>query len=564
MAVAEELVALLGYRVQGQAELGRWKKGLDDSEKSARRSADGIRRMGVAAGAVTTAGIALATKGLKDYAAFERGVGRIGITAGASVEATNRAGAALQDMASRFALPLEQAKVGLDTLVSSGMSLEEAMKFLPSVLMTAQAAGAATDDIANTAQKTASAFGLQASEMQKAFDIMVTGGKAGQFELKDMAQQIPTLASQFSTLGYKGESGLKALIAALQTLRTRTGTAGEAATQASNIFAKMFSEQTEKNFKDFGINLRKEMDAAKKSGTDALTAFVDLSEKALKGDMTKLPKLFQDLQLQQGMTTLMQARKEWKGFIDDVNGSAVDGSTLKDFQRVSGDTASSIQRMSNSWDNFVKAVGATVAPPATSVMDNVTKGLTTAQKADEIRKTRGESTLWRLLNHGANAEEIVAGERQKASMSHLYAQPPAVQPTPDILKSRRSAGMGKDAKRTAGLNYLGRSIYTAGPEPSLSDEVSGALSGFKSIDGKTATATAVLDVAQFMNPLNLAKQGLDALGIDVTAKADLDISPLLSKVEQAKTAIQSLRSMSVGGASPASTPARVAGAGTAP
>jgi hypothetical protein len=44
--------------------------------------------------------------------------------------------------------------------------------------------------------------------LQTAFDLMVAGGKAGQFELKDMAQHIPTLANSFASMGYTGEAGL--------------------------------------------------------------------------------------------------------------------------------------------------------------------------------------------------------------------------------------------------------------------------------------------------------------------------------------------------------------------
>ncbi len=121
------------------------------------------------------------------------------------------------------------------------MSLEEAMAFLPAVLTATQASGAAAEDIANTAMKAASALKLEANQMGNAFDIMVTGGKAGQFELRDMAQYIPTLANSFASLGYSGEEGLKRLVAILQTIREDTGSAESAATQAGEIFGKIYA-----------------------------------------------------------------------------------------------------------------------------------------------------------------------------------------------------------------------------------------------------------------------------------------------------------------------------------
>ena len=543
MAVAEELVALLGFKLGGQGDLNKWKRSLDDGERQAKGVSGRLKGLATAAGVAGTAMVGLAVKGVVNFAAFERQMTRIGVTAGATVEETNRAAQEVQDLANRFALPLDQAREGLDTLVSSGLSLKDAMDFLPSVLMTAQAAGAATEDIANTAQKTASAFGLQTDQMQKAFDIMVTGGKAGQFELKDMAQHIPTLANQFATLGYKGEAGLKSLIAALQTLRTRTGTAGEAATQASNIFSKMFSEQTEKNFKEFGINLRKEMEKAKKAGTDALTAFVDLSEKALKGDMTKLPKLFQDLQLQQGMTTLMQARKEWKGFVDEVNSSKVEGSTLQDFNRVAGDTAASIQKMSNSWDQMLKSIGGFVADPAASAMDAITTGIDKTRKADEARKKRGDSAWYRAVAPWfESADEAIAGERrsrQDHGTAYLRQPAPQQQSVPPVLRSRDQV----DAR----VSDAWGAFPAAAANPS-------------------AVATVKLDTSQFTDPVAMAKAAMADLNTSVTARVDLDISALEAKADRAAKIMNGLRSAGaqIGAGMQTSTPARVVGAGAAP
>lgn len=543
MAVAEELIALLGYKVQGQAEVAKWKRGIDESEQKAKGLSSRLGGLGSAAGVAGAAMVGMAVKGLTNFAAFERQMSRIGITAGATVSETVGAARQVQDLANQFAMPLDEARNGLDTLVSSGMSLRDAMTFLPSVLLTAQAAGAATEDMANTAQKTASSLGLQADQMQKAFDIMVAGGKAGQFELKDMAQFIPTLASQFSTLGYKGEEGLKRLIAILQTLRTRTGTAGEAATQATNIFSKIFSEQTAKSFKEFGINFSKEMAKAKAQGKDVLTAFTDLTEKALKGDMTKLPKLFQDLQMQQGVTTLVQARAEMKGFLEDVNSAQVEGSGLRDFQRIVGDTESSIQKMSNSYDQMLKAIGGFVAEPATKAMNAVTSGIDKTRLADEARGRRGDSALYRMFApYWENPDDVIAQDKkskQRSSIDYLRQPAPQAPAIPSILKSR--------------------------PAATPTDRVGQAFSSFPAAAGEV-NAVANLDISKFIAPANIAKATMADLSTSFTAHIDLDISSLEAKADRAAKLILGLRTMGAaamsGGGSP--TPARVVGAGAAP
>ncbi|MEO2038040.1 MAG: phage tail tape measure protein, partial [Martelella sp.] len=170
-------------------------------------------------------GLALAAAALggakiiKDAAELERQMNRIGITADATAEETKAATAALREMTDVVRLPFQAGVEALDVLTASGMGLEEAMAFLPSILATAQATGAETVDIANTAVKAASALKIPAEQMAAAFDLMSAEGKAGQFELKDMAQSIPNLANSFATLGYEGTDGLLRLLAILQTLR---------------------------------------------------------------------------------------------------------------------------------------------------------------------------------------------------------------------------------------------------------------------------------------------------------------------------------------------------------
>jgi len=330
---------------------------------------------------------------LKDFAAVERQMTRIGITADASGAETEEAFRRMQTVSKEMALPLDAAVTAVDTLVSSGLSLKEAMDFLPSVLATAQASGSATEDIANTAIKASSALKIEASQMQRAFDIMVMGGKAGQFELKDMATYIPELANSFASLGYSGEDGLKQLIAMLQTIREDTGSASAAATQAQNIFGKMFNDDTAEKFAKFGIDLRKELKAAQEQGEGAVQAFVRLSQEAIKGDLSKLPQLFTDQEFRLGMQSLITSTESWKGFLESVNSAQVDGTVFRDLKRVTGDAQASLDRLSGSWDAFVKRFGEKVATVATPAIDAIVSATDRQDAIDRALKNRGMGYL---------------------------------------------------------------------------------------------------------------------------------------------------------------------------
>ena len=373
MTVIDELIAVLGFEIQGGEKVQEFQKTLDGSEASAKKSAAAINKLGLAVGAATTVAISAGTAALKSFAGFEREMTRIGITAGATASETAAAGVEVQKLAKGFALPLEQAILGLDTLTASGMNLQQAMSFLPSVLATAQASGASTADIANTIQKVSMALKIPAEDAQKAFDIMVAGGKAGQFELKDMAQYIPQLSSAFSAMGYEGLGGLRDLIVLMQTLREKTGASSAAATQLDNILGKAYSTQTAKSFDNFGVDLPKEMAAFQASGLKPLDAFVEITRETIGNDLTKLPRLFQDNELRLGMLSLVTGAESMEKFNAALKD--VDGSTMVDLSRVLNDTQASLDKTSSSLDRFWKSLGGAIAGPAGGTLDFLSNDL---------------------------------------------------------------------------------------------------------------------------------------------------------------------------------------------
>lgn len=310
---------------------------------------------------------ALAVKGVTTFADFERRMARVGITADASQASVKKASDEVQQLALQVAIPADKAVDALDALVAQGRSLPEAMAFLPSVVKTAQAAGAETKDIATTAGAIGDQMGIASDKMQSAFDILVAAGKAGKFELKDMARYLPALAPLAASVGMKGEEGLRRLAATAQVVRNQTGTAEEAASSLQNIFAKMESEETTKKFAKFGVDLRKEMAGARKEGKDLLSFFVELSDKALKGDLSKVPQLFSDMEFARGMRALLSQ----KGAVDELANSLrnVDGSALRDLNRILGDTRSQIDRAKEGWDLLLRRLGEKLAPGAVQILD---------------------------------------------------------------------------------------------------------------------------------------------------------------------------------------------------
>lgn len=320
---------------------------------------------GVAIGGV------MAAKAYTNFADLERRVNRIVINADKGAGAIDPTIRRLQQVADQTRTSFDEVVGGLEALVASGRSLDESLAFLPAVALTAQASGAAMNDVALTADAMSSSLKINADEMQRAFDILVAGGKAGKFELKDMAQYLPSLLPAMSAMGYEGTEGLQKVVAMLQVMRNQAGSSSDAATYLGNVLNKVYSEETASKFKKMGVDLPGALAKAKKEGRDVLDVFLDMTMIATKGDLSKLPKLFTDAEFQKGMRALIMQRPELEAMVKSLGN--VDGTALKDFGQIAEDSAAKIQKLSNLWDKFVTQVGGGVATVANPTLEYLTK-----------------------------------------------------------------------------------------------------------------------------------------------------------------------------------------------
>ncbi|TIQ01440.1 MAG: phage tail tape measure protein [Mesorhizobium sp.] len=380
-----------------------------------------------------------------NFAGAERRLNRIAINADAGKDKLAEMFRTVDRAALDYSMTQDGITDGLEALVASGRSVDEALSFLPSVAATAQAAGAEIADIATTADAIGSSFKFTGDNMERAFDILVTSGKQGKFELKDMAQYLPSLAPAMAALGYEGEKGLGKLASMLQTVRLQTGDASSAATNLQNVLQKMESNETAKSFSKFGINLRKEMAEARKEGRDLLDVFIELTERALKGDLSKIPQLFTDAQFMQGMRALLQGRDAMEGFQKALEN--VDGATMRDLGRVLADNQSKIDRMAASWERMKRSIGSGIAGPATGAMDFVSSNMDKAQFINAQLDKEGmgwwEKRMWWARNGFDNRDQgLKAFQGGWRSPEGLIAAKGPMSASPE-LPSRRQDQPGR-------------------------------------------------------------------------------------------------------------------------
>ncbi len=388
----------------------RWMAAAKKTSETPRGSGDGTAAIAARAGSgVRSAvggylGARALTESVKRHAEAERAITRIGVTADASKEALADVGSTAFKIAQDVAMPYNKVVGGLDVLVAKGRSLKDAMAFLPSVARTASAAGAEVEDIANTADSVSANFKIASDQMQGAFDIMAAGGKAGQFELKDMARYLPSLAPSAAAAGFKGQEGLRDLVSMLQIVRKGTGSAEGAASSVENIFQKMETEETGKRFKKFGIDLAAGMAKGRKEGRNLVDVFEELTATALKGDLSKIPKLFQDQEFARGVRALMTYSGERQKMSKMIASSAA-GSVAADLDKVTKDVQAKLDRLENVLVSRMRQIGAAISDvlmPIDKTIAEITAGKNPVANAIEERA--------RLVNADTIArEEIKSG-----------------------------------------------------------------------------------------------------------------------------------------------------------
>lgn len=454
-----------------QRELGK----IDKQAKAFNRSQAVIAQTGAKAAAATArllAPLAVAygvKRSFVEYAEVERRLNRIAVNADLGKEAVQGMLDTINATSHEYALGQDQVTEGLETMIAAGMDMKDALAFLPSVAATAQASGSAVNDLALSAFSVSTAFGVTSDKMQEAFDIMAKGGKLGQFELRDMAQYLPTLSASFSSLGYKGNDGLIKLVGLMQTVRIHTADASTAATDLQNIFQKMYSQETAKRFAKFGVDITRELDNARKTGGDVLDTFLRLTQQISKGDPAKLALLFSDQQMYQGIQALLKSPDALARFNDELRKS--DGTVLRDNLQILSDTKAKIDQMSSSLERFNTSLGGAIAGPVSNVLNAasdyidfdqaITKGLTKRGLSPDQQAT------WRarhLFDSEARGLAAFDGDWRSAEYRDTLKGPHTMADAAAIRAAERS-----QALPVRGVNGLPTvaPVPTARPEPNM-------------------------------------------------------------------------------------------------
>jgi hypothetical protein len=198
-------------------------------------------------------------------------------------------------------------------------------------------------------------------------DVMAAAGKAGAFEIKDMAQYFPALSAAYQGLGQSGTDAVADLAAGLQIVRKGAGDSATAGTNLANILQKIASPATNKAFEKMGVDLPAALKKAYAEGKTPLEAIAELTNKTLNGDLSKLGYLFEDAQVQQGLRPLIQNMELYRKIRADA--AKAGGTTDSDFADRMKDSAEQSKQLKINATTLAITLGSQLLPMVNAVVE---------------------------------------------------------------------------------------------------------------------------------------------------------------------------------------------------
>jgi len=266
----------------------------------------------------------------------------------------------------------EKLAAGIQDLVAQGLELKDAVASMEALGKVATATNSDLLDVTKTGFQLQNALKIRPTELKATFDALAYAGKQGAFELKDMAQFMPTIAAAAGTMGIQGKKGAIALAAMMQMVRKDAPDAGQAATRMTDAMLKMTAPDAVKNFKKFGVNIEQVLKNAKAKGVNPMEAALSELQRVTGGDVFKLGQIFGDKEAKLGLMSLMKYRKEYEKLKADASGAAAAGTVDKDYQRSLKTFQGTLTSFQNSSQRLGIAVGNALLPPLTRLAELIT------------------------------------------------------------------------------------------------------------------------------------------------------------------------------------------------
>jgi len=305
---------------------------------------------------------------------FESTLSDIGKTAGSSQKDILKLADSLKQlsMPSKTNLAPSVLAKGVQDLVAQGLKLDDAVASIETLGKVAVATNSDLTDVTKTGFQLQSALKIKPTELKETFDALAFAGKAGAFELKDMAQFMPTIASAAASLGIQGKDGAVALASMMQMVRKDAPGAAEASTRLTDALLKMTAPESVKNFKKFGVDIEAVLKNAVKNGINPMDAAIKELIRVTGNDPFKLSQIFGDKEAKLALMSLMKYKEEYEKLKALAGGTAAAGTIQADFDKSLKTFDQQFKSLTNAGEILALSLGNTLMPVLTALIKEIT------------------------------------------------------------------------------------------------------------------------------------------------------------------------------------------------
>ena len=329
---------------------------------------------------------------------FQDALRDISITGELTKVEEKQLGSSIRANALKFNQTQEDLSKGIGVLVAGGISsVKDLTTFAPILAKAATATRANVDELGAVFIAMRDNLNISAKDSESALNMLAYAGKKGQFEIKDMAKWLPSLAPQMAALGLTGKEAVAEIGAALQVARKGAGTNDEAANNFRNFLAKVTSPDSIKDFAKAGIDLKGDLVKLRAEGMTPMQGMLQLITQYMgskgpeaAGQFTKALATKDDVEREAAISRLKEAYKLGELFQDMqamnfIKPAIANAKELKDIKQgamdaggtdlLGADLGKRMEGFNERWKGFTIhlkelgiSLGNTLLPPLTAAL----------------------------------------------------------------------------------------------------------------------------------------------------------------------------------------------------
>lgn len=327
---------------------------------------------GMFKGLLAASGIGLGVGGaigaIKEQLNFDKQLTALGVSSSGAMGSMQEVTDAILSVSDATGVSKEQLLASGQAFVALTGDGEAAKKSMETFAKVAIATGADMGDIAATGAAMGQALQIKPEEFEKAFSILVKGGKMGAVELKDLASvmsSILPMSTQFAE--GMGTEGLSKTAAALQLIRRGNASAKQSLTQYEALLSSLTGKATK--FGEVGVRVFDiDPKTGKKNLRDIQKIIAEISGSALAKDPEALTKILGSKEAYAAYIQLTKVSGEW----ENLTKATMDAKDVsEDYVKVQQSTSARVSKAWNSVKNNITRATAAVIEFGVEAVDGV-------------------------------------------------------------------------------------------------------------------------------------------------------------------------------------------------